>query len=100
MITVTGIECLRCHHVLVSRAGHDMHGCPCGVVQVDGGRDYLRVVGDLEAYRAVRVDLQADDAKELVEDWRAGTRKYTSFPPETHFALNVRGATAEEITSP
>jgi hypothetical protein len=100
MITVTGIECLRCHHVLVSRAGHDMHGCPCGTMQVDGGRGYLRVVGDLEAFRAVRVDLQVDDVKELVEDWKAGTMKYTRFRPETHFAINVRDASNEELDNP
>jgi ribosomal protein S27AE len=39
---VTGIQCPRCSDVIVSEHRHDWRTCKCGLVFVDGGRDYLR----------------------------------------------------------
>lgn len=101
MISVTGIHCLRCDHIIVSCAGHDMHPCKCGAVQVDGGRQYLRVVYKSGAeHKAVRIDLPVEDKRELALDWKQGTGKYGIFPPETHFTLNMREASPEEIDHP
>jgi hypothetical protein len=101
MISVTGVHCLRCDHIVVSRAGHDMRPCKCGDVQVDGGRDYLRVVyRDGAEHRVVRIDLVAEEEEDLVREWKAGTDRFGVFPPQTHALLNVREPTPEEIDSP
>ena len=100
MISVTGVHCLRCDHIIVSRAGHDMHPCKCGAVHVDGGRHYLRVAyQDGAEFRNVRIDLSVEQ-EDLVREYREGTDKFGIFPPETHYLLNVREATGEEIDHP
>jgi hypothetical protein len=44
--------------------------------------------------------ITVNDVKELVEDWKTGTGKYTRFPPETHFTLNLRDADEGELDNP
>lgn len=102
MISVTGVRCVRCGHVVVSRAGHDQRSCECGAVQVDGGRDYLRVVyyGEDSEHEFVRLDLPVEDERELYVDWNERTDKHGFYPPETHFALNLREPTEKEIDNP
>lgn len=39
------IECNACHDVIASFSRHDFNSCKCGAVSIDGGLDYLRVVG-------------------------------------------------------
>ena len=39
------IECPNCHQVIASIHRHDFRTCDCGDTSIDGGRDYLRVVG-------------------------------------------------------
>jgi hypothetical protein len=40
-------RCLRCGDEIVSWHRHDFVRCSCGTIGVDGGRDYLRRVGNL-----------------------------------------------------
>ena len=42
------VRCRRCGDEIESRSRHEMRWCRCGKVAVDGGRDYLRRVGDPE----------------------------------------------------
>lgn len=42
-------RCKRCGTIVESHSQHDFRWCPCGAVAVDGGREYLRRVGDLDA---------------------------------------------------
>lgn len=53
------IRCRSCGDEIESRHVHEMRWCRCGAVAVDGGREYLRRVGDLDAM---------DELSEMRED--------------------------------
>lgn len=40
-------HCLKCGEEIESTHRHDFHYCSCGNIAVDGGRDYLRRVGNI-----------------------------------------------------
>lgn len=40
------VKCLTCGDVIESKHRHDFVKCSCGGIAVDGGHDYLRLVGD------------------------------------------------------
>lgn len=42
-------KCARCQDVIESTHRHDFRACKCGAIMVDGGKDYIRRVGDFEA---------------------------------------------------
>jgi len=44
-------QCLNCMDVIESTHVHDFVSCSCGKLSVDGGRDYLRRVGELNNYK-------------------------------------------------
>lgn len=46
LIAVTGIVCQKCKEFIYSRSRHDFRYCKCGAVAIDGGRDYLRIIGE------------------------------------------------------
>ena len=50
-IITNKIECLKCGDVIESANVHDFKWCKCHTVAVDGGRDYLRRVGNFDDYR-------------------------------------------------
>jgi len=39
-------KCLKCGDVIESKSVHDFVTCSCGSLSVDGGKDYLRRVGN------------------------------------------------------
>lgn len=41
-------RCKGCKTVIESRSVHDYVSCACGAISVDGGREYLRRIGNLE----------------------------------------------------
>lgn len=41
-------RCKKCGDVIESRYGHDFVWCKCGAIAVDGGRNYLKRVGNIE----------------------------------------------------
>lgn len=41
------VRCNSCLDVIESTHVHDFRVCKCGKIAVDGGRDYLRRVGDI-----------------------------------------------------
>ena len=47
MIIQNKIRCNKCLDVIESTHRHDFKFCKCGAVAVDGGKDYLRRLGDL-----------------------------------------------------
>lgn len=75
LLAVTGLSCKHCGDVIFSRARHDMRGCTCGKVCIDGGFDYIKVSGfpqDMEF-----VELKIPATKEaLYLDWRTGKDKF------------------------
>ena len=40
------IRCIKCGDVIESKHRHDFKTCSCGGCSVDGGKNYLRRVGD------------------------------------------------------
>lgn len=49
------IKCLQCGDVIASVHRHDMRWCHCGAVAIDGGRDYLRVIGKPDAWEGASI---------------------------------------------
>ena len=41
-IKINKIRCKRCGDIIESKTAHDFKFCKCGVVAVDGGKEYLR----------------------------------------------------------
>ena len=46
MIKVNKIKCNKCGDVIESTYRHDFKWCKCGESAVDGGKDYLRRIGE------------------------------------------------------
>ncbi len=49
-IYVNMVQCKKCHDIIVSQTVHDFKECQCGAIAVDGGKEYLKRVGDLDQY--------------------------------------------------
>ena len=49
-IVTNKIRCKKCGDVIESTYRHDFKFCQCGAVAVDGGKDYLRRCGALDAW--------------------------------------------------
>lgn len=43
-------KCRKCGDEIESRHRHDFVRCECGAIAVDGGREYLRRVGDIGSF--------------------------------------------------
>ena len=44
------IKCKKCGDIIESKSTNDYKKCSCGAVAVDGGKDYLKRMGDEENY--------------------------------------------------
>lgn len=42
-------RCRKCGTFLESKSVHDFQTCSCGAISIDGGKQYLRRVGDFDA---------------------------------------------------
>lgn len=49
-------RCLKCDTVVESRHVHDFRWCSCKAIFVDGGKEYLRRGGDLDAMEELSVE--------------------------------------------
>lgn len=68
------IECLNCHEVIASIHRHDFRTCGCGKTSIDGGRDYLRVVGGpgwINRSLSVEPDLSRQEAARVLHVYKA-----------------------------
>jgi hypothetical protein len=54
------IRCRKCGDEIVSTHRHDFRWCSCGSVAVDGGRAYLKRVGDLDGWEDTSI-VEGDD---------------------------------------
>lgn len=78
---LNGIKCLKCGDMIYSRSRHDFHWCSCESCAVDGGFDYLKIVGNKENWEYTQINVlenKTDDEvkKILFEDWNKGKNKY------------------------
>lgn len=55
MIIVNKIKCKKCGEIIESKHRHDFKFCKCGAVAVDGGKDYLRRVGNNEDFEELSI---------------------------------------------
>ncbi len=77
------VQCTNCGDLIYSRARHDFHGCSCCELNVDGGFDYLRVLGNWNQ-KVIKKFINASK-KELYFDWSKGINKYGTIKPKTYF---------------
>lgn len=50
IIKVNKIKCKKCGNIIESKTTNDLKRCSCGAVAVDGGKDYLKRMGNEENY--------------------------------------------------
>ena len=48
MILINKAKCKNCEDIIESKHRHDFVSCSCGKIAVDGGKDYLRRMGNKE----------------------------------------------------
>ena len=63
---VSAIQCNDCRDIIYSRARHDFRWCTCKNCAIDGGLDYLRVIGD--GYKMKTLVIESTK-EELYNDW-------------------------------
>ena len=44
------IKCKKCGNIIESKSTNDYKRCSCGTVAIDGGKDYLKRIGNEEDY--------------------------------------------------
>jgi len=82
MTTVYVITCTKCNTSVFSRATHDMRGCICGSIAIDGGLDYTKISFDpkMEPPRPFELEVP-QTMEELYQDWNIGADKYGLIQP-------------------
>lgn len=71
----SGLWCHGCNEVIYSIMRHNMQGCKCKSVSVDGGQDYFKVSFKKGAdYTMVEIDLLTDKIK-IIEEKRTRARR-------------------------
>jgi len=72
---INGIKCLSCGDVVYSRTRHDMRGCTCGDVAIDGGFDYKKVSYRKLSPESIQIDIDVTK-DELYHDWNKRVDKF------------------------
>ncbi len=49
------IKCKKCGDIIESKSTNDFQRCSCGAVAVDGGKNYLKRVGNEENYTELSI---------------------------------------------
>lgn len=49
------IKCLKCGSYISVNTGYDYIPCACGAIAVDGGSEYVRVVGEKDNWEFIPV---------------------------------------------
>ena len=49
------IKCKKCEDIIKSKSTNDYKKCSCGAVAVDGGKDYLKMIGNEEDYEELSI---------------------------------------------
>jgi len=66
MILQNAAKCRKCGDEVWSAHRHDYRECKCGSIAVDGGLDYIRRVGDFDAFDDRSVDVPGAMVDELI----------------------------------
>ena len=87
-VKVTCIECPNCKDIIYSRAHHDFHYCSCTQVAIDGGFDYVRILGNnTKTFSKFIIGVNRDD---LFNDWNENINKYGCIKPEGREVKEVK----------
>lgn len=49
------IKCKKCGDIIESKSTNDYKRCSCGAVAIDGGKDYLKRIGNEEDYEKMSI---------------------------------------------
>lgn len=79
-IFVNRARCKKCGDTIESKHRWDFRTCSCGAVSVDGGHDYLRRVGDIDAMEELSI---YDDDRHSKTDDSGGTAPAAGVPHAT-----------------
>ena len=71
-IIKNAIRCLKCGDVIESVSVHDFKFCSCQACAVDGGKEYLRRVGEMEDWEDVSI-VESDIIHSPLFDWNGQT---------------------------
>lgn len=55
IIKVNKVKCKKCGNIIESKTTNDLKRCSCGAVAVDGGKDYLKMMGNEENYEEMSI---------------------------------------------
>ena len=73
------IKCKKCGDVIESKSTNDLKRCSCGAVAVDGGKEYLKRLGNEKDYEELREALdyinseiwyKKEKIPRIYRDWR------------------------------
>jgi hypothetical protein len=78
---IRGIKCKKCNDVIYSRCRHDFHWCSCKSCAIDGGFDYLRIMGHDGDWEQTEINVldgksETEVKKILYNDWNKRKNKY------------------------
>lgn len=49
------IKCKKCGNIIESKSTNDYKRCSCGTVAIDGGKNYLKRIGNEEDYEEMSI---------------------------------------------
>ena len=58
IIKVNKIKCKKCGNIIESKTTNDLKRCSCGAVAVDGGKEYLKRIGNDEEYEELSIMIE------------------------------------------
>ena len=58
---VFGLRCTKCIDIIYSHHRHDMRFCKCGLIAIDGGRDYTKITGELKNMEHIVINTETNN---------------------------------------
>ena len=58
IIEVNSIKCKKCGDIIESKTVNDLKKCSCGAVAVDGGKEYLKRIGNEKDYEELSINIK------------------------------------------
>jgi len=65
VVTLNKAQCKKCDDIIESKHRHDFRWCKCGSIAVDGGKSYIRRIGEPEDI----IELSEAYQEEYESDW-------------------------------
>ena len=66
-ITRNRAQCFKCFDIIESKHGWNMVHCKCGAIFIDGGKNYVRSGGDLDAINYL-TEYGPNEPKQKIQD--------------------------------